>query len=272
MFSVGSDSWLREAFDLWQEHSNVKPCKEEGRRQSHSLGQLNARTGVKSYKTLKEDEKKAAARQLKRKRPLSSKESEAELEDFMTALQECKAIVTDILSNKEPRRVLAGTAWEIQDIRRVYHRDVNATQKLYETSVSIIIGLIEGDDVAFPEVPYPPQTCPQKQAGNVTGLNSRKATRNAAEAASRKALALAMERDSADIHPDSTMLATDLSKAGNGKSRILETIIGVIGNSTCEIGENEFGYNECTEDLRRPFVFSQRSVTPGPLLLVTGRL
>lgn len=44
MFALGTDSWLQEPIDLCQEHSNVKPCKQEGRRQASSNGQLNART------------------------------------------------------------------------------------------------------------------------------------------------------------------------------------------------------------------------------------
>lgn len=244
MFAVGGDSWLLEPLDLFQEHSNVKPCKQEGRRQASSHGQLESRTVVKSQLNLNKDEQEARDQSdspLSRKRPLSAAESNAEYETFQTALVASTELVDKIITNPDPRGTLAGIDLEIADVSRVYHRDTNATQKLYETSFAIIAGLKSGDEIDFPDVPYPPQQFPEKRPQS-QGAKGRNQARMQAEAASRNMLALAMERQVADIVPDHSMLAADLSKAGNDKSRILEELVGVLDDGDCKIAPDGFGY------------------------------
>lgn len=139
----------------------------------------------------------------------------------------CSEIIDNIITNPDPRGTLAGTDLEIADIVPVYYRDVNAIQKLHETAFVIFAGLKTGDEVAFPEVPYSPQQFPERRPKS-EGAKGRNLERLRAEAVSWNMLTLAANQQAADVVPDHSMLAAELSNARNNKALIIEMLAGAI--------------------------------------------
>lgn len=254
IYAVGDDSFLCEAIDLVQEEKNVKPCKQQGRRKASCIGQLNARTCVKSAINLHCDEEKSKSMtELKRKREVGPQQRAEELSQFLLCMESNRGLVHQMLSNEEPMTTIAGTSQEFADVSRVYHRDTNATQKVFETGACLIAGFIDGNVLDFPEVPFPPMRSPEKKSKVSSGSRGKSAAKRTAEAESRNALALAATRKEVDLRPSYDMLCCDLSNAGNGKSTISHQIMRIISKRSWVMRQGDFGYHASENQDQQPF-------------------
>lgn len=157
---------------------------------------------MKSVLKLHEEEEKSKSALLKRKRPFRSREAAEELRDLNVAIASGAVLIEQMISNDDPSGTVAGTDLQFRDKSRIYHRDLNSSQKLFETGAAVVGALKEGIVIESPQVPHPPLQCPEKRPEK-TSAGSRKLTaKQEAEATSRNALSIGAKRKEVDIHPD----------------------------------------------------------------------